>query len=178
MLHELHRTVAPRWVSVSISTAVWIVICRQPTMWAPDSGLDLPNSSRKAISPGISVSAIAISRRPQSASEISATLKSVNAGILGSPRSRRCRGKSRKIYTYLYIVNRSIGSRQGTPGAIAKLSCSTSVNGDRDRSTAVQRLEERMQRFQHLGGLASIVLSSLGLLACYPSPPNYVPWPT
>src|SRR5260221_4906098 len=74
MLHELQRTVAPRCTNDSISTAVWIVMCRQPTMRAPDNGLAAPNSSRNAISPGISVSAIAISRRPQSASPISATL--------------------------------------------------------------------------------------------------------
>jgi len=48
--------------SVSISTAVWIVMCRQLTTRAPASGRAAPNSSRKAISPGISVSAIAISR--------------------------------------------------------------------------------------------------------------------
>jgi len=74
MLHELHRTVAPRCIKVSINTAVWIVMCRQPTILAPASGCAAPNSSRRAISPGISVSAIAISRRPQSASAMSATL--------------------------------------------------------------------------------------------------------
>ena len=61
-------------VKVSISTAVWIVMCRQPAMRAPFSGFDLPNSSRRAIRPGISVSAMAISLRPQSASEMSLTL--------------------------------------------------------------------------------------------------------
>ena len=61
MLHELQRTVAPRCVSVSISTAVWIVMCGQPTILAPASGRDAPNSSRKAINLRISVSAIAIS---------------------------------------------------------------------------------------------------------------------
>jgi hypothetical protein len=74
MLHELQRTVAPRCIKVSINTAVLIVMCRQPTIRAPVSGRVAPNSSRKAISPGISVSAIAISRRPQSASAMSATL--------------------------------------------------------------------------------------------------------
>jgi hypothetical protein len=74
MLQELQRTVAPSCIKVSISTAVWIVMCRQPTILAPVSGRDAPNSSRKAIRPGISVSAIAISRRPQSASAMSATL--------------------------------------------------------------------------------------------------------
>src|SRR5882762_202325 len=59
---------------MTIQTAVWIVMCRQPTMRAPASGCAAPNSSRNAISPGISVSAIAISRRPQPARLISATL--------------------------------------------------------------------------------------------------------
>ena len=54
MLHDDQRTVAPRAVSVSISTAVWMVMCRQPAMRAPFSGCDLPNSSRIAIRPGIS----------------------------------------------------------------------------------------------------------------------------
>ncbi len=74
MLHELQRTVAPSAINVSISTAVWMVMCRQPTMCAPLSGFFAPYSWRSAISPGISVSAIAISRRPQSARAISATL--------------------------------------------------------------------------------------------------------
>ena len=72
MLHELQRAAAPSCINVSISTAVWIVMCRQPTTRAPASRRAAPNSSRDAISPGISVSAIAISRRPQSASETSA----------------------------------------------------------------------------------------------------------
>jgi hypothetical protein len=50
-------------------------------------------------------------------------------------------------------------------GAIENPSCFTSVNSDRDRSTAVQRLEERMQRFQHLGGMVAIALTALGLSA-------------
>ena len=74
MLQELQRTLAPSAIRVSISTAVWMVMCRQPTMRAPFSGCFLPNSARSAISPGISVSAMAISRRPQPASAISATL--------------------------------------------------------------------------------------------------------
>ncbi len=74
MLHELQRTVAPSSISVSISTAVWIVMCRQPTMRAPFNGFALPYSCRSAMRPGISVSASEISRRPQSASLMSATL--------------------------------------------------------------------------------------------------------
>ena len=39
------------------STAVWIVMCRQPAMRAPLSGLVRPYFSRSAIRPGISFSA-------------------------------------------------------------------------------------------------------------------------
>ncbi len=42
MLQEDQRTVAPSAVSVSISTAVWIVMCRQPAIRAPFSGCSLP----------------------------------------------------------------------------------------------------------------------------------------
>ena len=65
MLHVAQRTSAPSAVSVSISTAVWIVMCRLPVMRAPFSGCDAPNSSRSAIRPGISVSAILISLRAE-----------------------------------------------------------------------------------------------------------------
>src|SRR5581483_2545868 len=53
-----------------------MVICRQPTIRAPFSGFFSPYSFRSAMRPGISVSAMLISLRPQSASLISATLKS------------------------------------------------------------------------------------------------------
>src|SRR5579875_3138180 len=53
-----------------------MVMWRQPTIRAPFSGFCLPYSARSAMRPGISVSAILISLRPQSASLISATLKS------------------------------------------------------------------------------------------------------
>ena len=59
---------------VSINTAVWMVMCREPMMRAPLSGLEAPNSERIAIRPGISFSAKRISLRPYSASEMSATL--------------------------------------------------------------------------------------------------------
>ena len=44
MLHELHRTSAPSAVRVSMSTAVWIVMCRHPAMRAPASGRSAPCS--------------------------------------------------------------------------------------------------------------------------------------
>ena len=73
MLHEAQRTCAPSACSVSTSTAVWIVMCSEPVMRAPLSGWLAANSWRIAIRPGISVSAIAISLRPQAASDRSAT---------------------------------------------------------------------------------------------------------
>ena len=38
MLHETQRTSAPSSASVSMSTAVWMVMCRLPMMRAPASG--------------------------------------------------------------------------------------------------------------------------------------------
>jgi hypothetical protein len=38
MLHEAQRTCAPSACSVSISTAVWMVMCSEPVMRAPLSG--------------------------------------------------------------------------------------------------------------------------------------------
>ena len=74
MLHDTQRTSAPSAVSVSISTAVWMVMCSEPAMRAPFKGCFEPYSSRVAISPGISVSASEISLRPKSASEMSLTM--------------------------------------------------------------------------------------------------------
>ena len=81
MLHEAQRTSAPSALSVSISTAVWIVMCSEPQMRAPRSGWVGPYSSRVAIRPGISVSAMAISLRPHSAK--SDVLDDVVGGGLG-----------------------------------------------------------------------------------------------
>src|SRR5438105_3352979 len=76
ILHEAQRTEAPRSFSVSISTAVWIVMCSEPVTRTPLSGLVAAYFLRIDIKPGISCSAISISLRPQSASDRSATLKS------------------------------------------------------------------------------------------------------
>ena len=65
---------APSAVSVSISTAVWIVMWIEPVMRAPASGWLASYSARSAIRPGISSSARTISLRPNSAREMSATL--------------------------------------------------------------------------------------------------------
>jgi hypothetical protein len=73
MLHDAQRTSAPSAASVSISTAVWIVMCNEPATRAPFSGFEDPYSALVAISPGISISAMAISLRPQSASPMSVT---------------------------------------------------------------------------------------------------------
>ena len=73
MLQLAQRTCAPSAVSVSISTAVWIVMCRLPVILAPRRGWLGAYSSRTAIRPGISCSASWISLRPKAASERSAT---------------------------------------------------------------------------------------------------------
>ena len=74
MLQEHQRTSAPSDTSVSISTAVCTVMCSEPVIRAPASGWAAPNSSRKAMRPGISCSASSISLRPKSARPMSATL--------------------------------------------------------------------------------------------------------
>src|SRR6266498_2685548 len=76
MLQEAQRTSAPSACSVSISTAVWMVMCSEPAIRAPRSGCTGPNSRRIAMRPGISTSAMAISLRPQEASARSLTKKS------------------------------------------------------------------------------------------------------
>ena len=80
MLQLAQRTSAPSSTSVSMSTAVWMVMCSDPEMRAPASGLDGPNSLRSARRPGISCSARWISLRPNGASERSATRKSRRGG--------------------------------------------------------------------------------------------------
>ena len=42
MLHEAQRTSAPSAVSVSMRTAVWMVMCSEPAMRAPANGLLSP----------------------------------------------------------------------------------------------------------------------------------------
>ncbi len=64
MLQEAQRHSAPSAVSVSMSTAVWIVMWIEPTMRAPARGWESPKRSRIAIRPGISCSASLISVRP------------------------------------------------------------------------------------------------------------------
>ncbi len=51
-----------------------MVMCKEPVILAPFKGFDEAYFLRTAIKPGISCSAISISLRPKSASEISATL--------------------------------------------------------------------------------------------------------
>ena len=76
ILHDDHLTSAPKFTRVSINTAVWIVIWRQPRIFAPFKGNFPLYSLLRAINPGISVSANEISFLPKSARDISFTLKS------------------------------------------------------------------------------------------------------
>src|SRR5690606_37911726 len=74
ILHDDQLTSAPSSRSVSMSTAVCMVMWRQPAMRAPASGFEGPYFSRRAMSPGISASANSISLRPHSARLMSLTL--------------------------------------------------------------------------------------------------------
>jgi hypothetical protein len=60
--------------SVSISTAVWMVMCSEPVTRTPLSGFCLAYFLRIDIRPGISCSAMSISLRPHSASAMSRTM--------------------------------------------------------------------------------------------------------
>src|SRR6476660_3507129 len=82
MLHDAQRTSAPSATSVSINTAVWMVMCSEPVIRAPASGWRSAYSRRVAIRPGISCSASWISLRPKPAKARSATLKSVLAAVV------------------------------------------------------------------------------------------------
>src|SRR4051794_1947183 len=83
MLQLAQRTSAPRLVSVSISTAVWIVMWSEPVTRAPASGCSSAYLRRSDMRPGISCSASSISLRPYSARERSATLKSAAVAVVG-----------------------------------------------------------------------------------------------
>ena len=72
MLQDDQVTSAPSSRRVSIRTAVWTVMCRQPAILAPRRGLLGPYFCLRYIRPGISFSARVSSLRPQSAREMSA----------------------------------------------------------------------------------------------------------
>ena len=74
MLQRAQRTSAPSATSVSISTAVWIVMCSEPVMRAPLSGCCGAVLLAHGHQAGHLVLGERISLRPKSASERSATL--------------------------------------------------------------------------------------------------------
>mmetsp|Transcript_67426 Transcript_67426/g.191133 ORF Transcript_67426/g.191133 Transcript_67426/m.191133 type:complete len:272 (+) Transcript_67426:766-1581(+) len=74
MLQEAHLTAAPMEDSVSIRTAVWTVMWREPEMRTPLNGFLSPYSSRQFMRPGISPSARVSCLRPNSARPMSLTL--------------------------------------------------------------------------------------------------------
>ncbi len=88
MLHDTQRTSAPSSDNVSISTPVWMVMCRLPMIRAPASGCLPSYRLRIAISPGISPSASRSSLRPNSARPRSATLNGTRPAALA--RSYAC----------------------------------------------------------------------------------------
>src|SRR4051812_39044102 len=155
MLHEAQRTSAPSSIRVSISTAVWIVMCSDPVIRAPFKGLDAPNSSRSDISPGISVSAISISLRPKSARPRSFTTKSlkrVSACVATSRFSKACDCDARcparcaapsamqHIRKALYHAGaQREGGRAGRPNCSVQLDARKSHDACRVASTILRR---------------------------------------
>ena len=92
MLHDTQRTSAPSDTSVSMRTAVWTVMCREPAMRAPCRGRASAYSRRSSIRPGISCSASRISLRPNSWRSMSATAKSSPPALVEDG-VRPCRGR-------------------------------------------------------------------------------------
>src|SRR5260221_8942093 len=91
-------------------------MCNDPAMRAPRNGCSGPTSSRVAIRPGISVSAIAISLRPHSARPMSLTTQScwvnlalaaVGEVVMGDPLGRR-------TGHFLPLYNKTAGMLQRT----------------------------------------------------------------
>src|SRR6185312_11331183 len=111
MLQDVQVTSAPSVTSVSMSTAVSIVMWRQPAMRAPLSGALALYSARSAIRPGISFSAIRIFLRPSSAR--------VTSLILNAGNSVRV-----SMVGFLLLANSELQQRLGRER----------VNGDRDQA--------------------------------------------
>src|SRR5580658_3699939 len=76
ILQLAQRTDAPSAARLSISTAVSMVMCREPVMRTPCSGLEAAYLRRMDIKPGISCSEMSMALRPYSARPRSLTLKS------------------------------------------------------------------------------------------------------
>ena len=78
MLQDAQRTSAPSAISVSMRTAVWIVMCSEPAIRAPASGLRVAVALAHRHQAGHLVLGELISVRPKSARLRSATLKSID----------------------------------------------------------------------------------------------------
>ena len=154
MLQLHQRTSAPSAVSVSISTAVWIVMCSEPMIRAPFSGCSAANSRRIAIRPGISCSASVISLRPKSASERSATLKSVSVATAGGVITDMTKPPVDQVSALAAEEGRAwrirarrsaprpapkVSHRRALPQASSALSCSISCTGPGSTPRSVAR---------------------------------------
>src|SRR5436190_405062 len=131
MLQLHQRTCAPSAVRVSIKTAVWIVMCREPVMRAPLSGCSSVNSARNAMRPGISCSASSISLRPNAASERSATLKS--SAMSG--------------YLRMNAMNPELEARLGPAGPLMTAQAHATLVGERGLHVIEDRDRTRIDAF-------------------------------
>src|SRR6267378_5420018 len=139
-------------------------LCRLPLMRAPRSGCWAENSSRIAISPGISVSAIRISLRPHSASARSATAKSAPAPV---------RSGNREI-SYAALISRppfvqGFASAVGTdPAADRKLAgpgaSSLAAVGQEDPRAVATLLEAQLRLYRRRGQVKTTDSNPIGPL--------------
>src|SRR5215217_1063348 len=121
MLQLAHRTSAPKATKVSMSTAVWTVMCSEPATFASASGLESPYCARIAISPGISCSARLISLRPNSARLRSATRKSMGASLWEVADFQRISVRSARASSITAVETYDAASAR-SPGSVARSS--------------------------------------------------------
>src|SRR5262245_8945054 len=136
MLQEAQRTSAPSAFSVSMSTAVWMVMWSDPAIRAPRRGCRAAYSSRMATRAGISLSAMAISLRPHSARERSATWKSevccgllVDAALIAPP---FCTGKGFASAVVSFRPSLASASRARCSAPRGRTPFYTRINGVKD----------------------------------------------
>src|SRR5947209_10296797 len=169
MLQEAQRTSAPSATSVSISTAVCTVMCSDPVMRAPVSGLLSWYWRRIAISPGISCSASSISLRPKGARPRSLTRKSAPVVVVVMASLFDSRGLKQPL-VFLLLEPQPLGGCDvlrslwlGMEPAVdrfAQLGLALEPRGKRDFREAdlepLQQLLERPQPLQLAGPVDAI----------------------
>src|SRR6202034_503611 len=148
MLHDAQRACAPSAFKVSISTAVWMFWCRDRVMRAPRSAFCAANSCRMAMRPGISVSAILISLRPQSARPKSLTRKSLGCLIAAFIYSCSVKKRASCSACGFEFGGESAGLVGALPGELRFLAAEMTVGGGFliDRPRQIEHFAQAIRR--------------------------------